>query len=418
MGKRRIYLALLAVLVVAIVVGVVLTRPPAGAPSAPTTPPAKPYKGSATARDDGGELKIDCGGLALHIDKASYTEADGMCTDYDATADVAALVGPAGEKLEVTLYPDTLPEASECKATRDLDVGYTCGTLEKIVPRRELCRGDACDPDPELRVWAGEGNRNWTAAPDPWNDVTRVDLTAGAPSPASRGRYWPIDPNTRIGVTDRVNVWSNPQGGVYASPCSSARPVYSTQPFERGFLEEKENDSTDGTMAQRRTFYMQPYWSAPARRPPPPKCPEDLGIEMNLEGDYATWLASEESRGLGLGDNHPHFYPPSAAPAYGAPPKEGLRSRRNYRATAERNQCLSGVGCGLGSTWIDPRFQPNAQEMYPGGDAHYAHGGHAGGPTFGAFLPAVFQTNGGWSHRYVRGFGDGNLIAPRHPRHR
>lgn len=91
--------------------------------------------------------------------------------------------------------------------------------------------------------------------------------------------------------------------------------------------------------------------------------------------------------------------------------KETLRSRGNIRAVAKADQCTSGIGCGLGSTWIDPRFEPGPREMYPGGDAAFAHGGHSGGPTFGAYIPAIFQTSGNWN-LYQRGLGDGELIAP------
>jgi len=52
--------------------------------------------------------------------------------------------------------------------------------------------------------------------------------------------------------------------------------------------------------------------------------------------------------------------------------------------------------------------------LYYGGDAVWAHGGHAGGPTFGSFTPAAFQPSGAWN-RYVHGFGDGSYVAPTAP---
>lgn len=104
----------------------------------------------------------------------------------------------------------------------------------------------------------------------------------------------------------------------------------------------------------------------------------------------------------------------SRAPRAQQAPKETLRSRGNYRAVARADDCLSGIGCGLGSTWIDSRFEPGPQEMYYGGDAIWAQGGHAGGPTFGSFTPSVFLTSGTWND-YVHGFGDGTYVAPRAP---
>lgn len=92
-------------------------------------------------------------------------------------------------------------------------------------------------------------------------------------------------------------------------------------------------------------------------------------------------------------------------------PKETLRSRGNYRAVAAEDQCASGIGCGLGSTWIDSRFEPGPNEMYLGCDYPLSPGSDAGGPTFTGFTPSVFQSSGAWN-RYVHGFGDGDLIAP------
>ena len=92
-------------------------------------------------------------------------------------------------------------------------------------------------------------------------------------------------------------------------------------------------------------------------------------------------------------------------------PRETLRSRGNTRNVAIGDGCLTGIGCGLGSTWIDPRFEPGPEQLYYHGDATWAPGSDAGGPTFGSFTPAVFQTSGTWN-RYVHGFGDGSYVAP------
>ena len=203
----------------------------------------------------------------------------------------------------------------------------------------------------------------------------------------------PVNPLTRIGVTNRVLNWDNPYAGddISSSPCSSAVSVYEVQPFQPGFLIPRENDSTDGTMAQQRTYYQPAYWSrasGPYGGPyqPVASCPEDLGIDSDfaVNGAYETAVVGGEMESMKTHPGSDEFWwqasPARRGQASFVRPKETLRSRNNYRQAAYDDQCQSGIGCGLGSTWIDPRFQPGPQEMYPGGDAAYAHGGHAGGP--------------------------------------
>ena len=303
---------------------------------------------------------------------------------------------------------------------------------EHIIPRRVSTCGPAqnslpasmADPAPGLHAWTGQVNKNFTAPLTPWDPDSRQQLETVALTASARQMYRPINPLTRVGVTSRVLNWDNPYSGadISSSPCSSAKSIYEVQSFELGALIPKENDSTDGTMYEKRTYYQPEYWSrasGPYGGPylPVASCPEDIGVDSDyLDGPLGAAVVSNMIRGQ---DERPapraaaaaHGAAAHGAPAGKAAHKENLRSRGNCRRRAMTGECLSGIGCGLGSTWIDSRFEPGPQEMYPGGDAAYAHGGHAGGPTFGAFIPAVFQASGTWND-YVHGFGDGSYVAP------
>ena len=307
-------------------------------------------------------------------------------------------------------------------------------------------RVDTCGPSHEprrvrrarnLHAWAGSRNANFTVPLAPWDPDSRQQLETGALSASTRRTLRPVNPPTRVGVTARVRNWDNPYGAgdISSDPCSSAVSLYEVQPFQYGALVPRANDSTDGTMAQKRYYYQPPYWSR-ATAPYGGPYEEDPGVDTDYAaGAYGAAVVGaamrscpQDSSRLVLrtrDQGRPNEQtsdkrggrpaaacgPPAGASGRRAPRKETLRSRGDGRAAALADQCITGVGCGLGSTWIDPRFEPGPQEMFPGGDAAYAHGAHAGGPTFGAFIPYVFQTSGAWD-RYVRGFGDGSLVAP------
>lgn len=87
--------------------------------------------------------------------------------------------------------------------------------------------------------------------------------------------------------------------------------------------------------------------------------------------------------------------------------KEALTSRRIPRANP-----LTASKVGLGSTRMDPRFEPGAPERLCGGDVSQAPGGHAGGPSLGAYDSSRFQNKGGWGSNYVFGFGDVGSDGP------
>jgi hypothetical protein len=84
--------------------------------------------------------------------------------------------------------------------------------------------------------------------------------------------------------------------------------------------------------------------------------------------------------------------------------KESLRSRPRV-----------GFGGGQGSTWNDPRFPVRASDLCCGRLRDYSHntGFSAGGPTFGGMISTRMTKTSRMRHGYVRGNGNGNLIAPR-----
>lgn len=317
------------------------------------------------------------------------------------------------------------------------------GSRERVIPRRV----DTCTAAQDVLLCERTDMMSRIDSITPWSPDSQIRPMVAALTAGARE----INPLTRIGVTDRVLRFAesdNPCAGdddISASPCSSAPSVYEVQPFQPGFLVKAQNDSTDGTMAQRRYHYQPAYWSrtsGPYGGPyhPVASCPEDLGLDCDFvaDGSYETMVASgeakRESQQDWVGEKNERDLAEVSGLSTGAfastasravrrqaaavelrrrqaAAKETLRSRNHIRAVALNDQCLTGAGCGLGSTWIDPRFEPGPQEMYYGGDAHWAHGGHAGGPTFGSFTPAVFQTSGTWN-RNVHGFGDGDYVAP------
>jgi len=335
--------------------------------------------------------------------------------------------------------------------------------VNTCTPRQDVLPAAMPDPHYALHQWSGQDNHNWTVPIVPWDPDSKIQLTAGALTAGARPKNRPVNPLTRIGITDRVLNWDNPYadvGGrtdISASPCSSAVSIYQVQPFQPGYLVPKKNNSTDGTMAEGRYYYQPEYWSrasGPYGGPykPVASCPSvfdeidsnyafpdsawygrrAIGSEMKdrmegrPHGDEFWWQGAGGSRqpwyqnrnernlaelvGVGVGPYTPRQ---RSQPSF-VVPKETLRSRGNFRRVARKDQCLSGIGCGLGSTWIDSRFEPGPQEMYYGGDAIWAPGSHAGGPTFGSFTPSIFQTGGVWN-RYIRGYGDGDYVAPRGP---
>jgi hypothetical protein len=338
---------------------------------------------------DGRSLSFSCGQGAPSPDVTEATYGPVSTSSSCPTVVVTELMAKWAAQYPGSQFwvsPSAFPGVGVPPCTdpqgRQLTIKYNCskaplsGPLrESIIPRRvdtctaaqDMLPAAMADPDPD-------------PDPDPAHHAHHARSGQG-----KRPMHPPINPLTSIGITGRVRNWANPYSDdIASSPCSSAVSVFQVQPFQPGYMAPKQNDSTDGTAAQQRYHYQPAYWSR-ASGP--------------LGGPYRSVASCPE--GLSID--------PDQAP------KETLRSRGGHHLAAREGQCLAGIGCGLGSTWIDPRIDPGPQAMYPGGDAAYAHGGHAGGPTSGAFIPAVFQTSGSWG-RHVHGFGDGDLVAPAPPR--
>ena len=176
-----------------------------------------------------------------------------------------------------------------------------------------------------------------------------------------------------------------------ASPASGAPRYYVTDHLG------STRGAYDASKAAAGTYEYSPYGGPYAPRA---TCPEDIGIAADFVSN-GTWESMTTGQALGAGGNQ------STASRLNAPRKEGLRSRGNYN----RDGGMSGIGYGLGSTWIDPRYEPGPQQMYPGASNAWAAGTYAGGPTGGAWIPSQFRPGPQWS-AYVQGFGDGNVIAP------
>lgn len=203
-----------------------------------------------------------------------------------------------------------------------------------------------------------------------------------------------------------------------------------------------------GRVCPRRSRLLNPYGGSSSVEDynPDAYCPEDLGVDTDFyaaggggypaggefwwqvadRGRLAKWYDSRHVRQLAdkVGLNSPPAYPgedrtqrhlaelvgahvgpfaSTVSPAFRKGMlRENLRSRRDSQTAAQVNGCLSG-GCGLGTIWTDPRFEPPPPVLFHGDDAVWAHGGHAGGPTFGSFTPASFPLSGTW-RRYVHGF--------------
>jgi hypothetical protein len=213
-----------------------------------------------------------------------------------------------------------------------------------------------------------------TVALTPYSTQSRVSLERSAESPEVAEAPNPI---TGIGKTSMVRA----MGDRYRRDEALARlSEYELQPGEPGYMEEVD----DGAMS---------LLTAISRRSPPaarsPFCASastDLDIDSDFltDGPYGAAVLRAPSRATGV--------------------REALTSMRSL----EPND-LTASRVGLGSTRMDPRYEPGPQKrdsLVPGGDASPAPGGYAGGPSLGALASTKFQTAGSWMLMPVYGFGD------------
>lgn len=217
----------------------------------------------------------------------------------------------------------------------------------------------------------------WT----PYATQSRVSLERSADTPEVAT---PPNPVTGIGNTAAVRR----MGDRYRRGEELTRSgIYGLQPGQPGYMEAVGDSSTSVLAAVSRR--------SPAAVVARPTCNlaiTDLDAEFVTDGYYGdALLASEESRH----ENGRHV-------------KDGMTSER-----ATRMNTLTASRTGLGSTRRDPRFEPGPEWRVPGGDASWSHGGHAGGPTSGAFASALFAPPANWDTNYVAGFGDPNDLYGR-----
>lgn len=137
----------------------------------------------------------------------------------------------------------------------------TCSSAQNVLP--EVTAPPGYPEQTSFYEWTGQNNHNWTVADQPWDPDTKMQLTAAALTAGARQRYLPINPLTRIGITDRVLNWDNPYGAndMFSNPCSDAVSIFDVQPSQPGFMEPMQNDSTDGTPAEDRYYYQPSYWN-------------------------------------------------------------------------------------------------------------------------------------------------------------
>jgi hypothetical protein len=256
---------------------------------------------------------------------------------------------------------------------------YRCSTKDRFRPVPVSTCGRPRDP--EYAVDMTRRGAAGTVVWYPWSRESKVSLRRAAESNEAAES---LNPFTGVGKTSSVRTMRDRyRRGEALSRISQ----YELQPGEPGFMEEAP---ADGEMSLLRTLVGRPPANAAGAGTRP------LCYVGAVDGDTAEFLTDG-------------FYDEAVLQeSRQTPVKEGLTSRR---AAAAANT-LTATKTGLGSTRRDPRFEPETPERVPGGDSQWAHGGHAGGPTFGAYAPAVFAPQPAWDSTYVYGFGDFGAAVP------
>jgi len=227
--------------------------------------------------------------------------------------------------------------------------------------------------DPEYGADMTGRNAAGTVVWEPYSTQSRVSLERGAESPEVAELP---NPFTGVGRSASVRAMSDR----YRRNEALARLTsYELQPGQPGYMEEVGDNAAS-------------LMSAVARRPPSaapaaatPLAGTDVDTDFYTDGLY--------------GDDLHNARAPLRA-------KEGLTSVRPRVANT-----LTAARTGLGSTRIDPRFEPGPPTRAPGGDASWSHGGHAGGPTSGGYASARFAPVNYFNWPYVYGFGDGGALG-------
>ena len=291
--------------------------------------------------------------------KATYT-VEGK--NYNVTAAVQKLLAANGNKLTVS----------------GAALGYAPGGLLSIRFRKcfqaraqgvqgftpvpvSTCHGGQCADD---GAFADVDGRHGTVAWVPYSTQSRVSLERHAESPEVAE---PMNSITGVGKGATVRAL----GDRYRRNEAFQRlSDFELQPGQPGYMEEVGEGATSLMAAVTRRSPAVAGGAAPC-----------LLASADVDSDFQT---------DGFYDN--------------AVLKEALTSSRTGGRGAAPN-ALTASRVGLGSTRLDPRFEPGPQSRVASGDASPSHGGHAGGITLGGFGSSKFQTNGGWDWNYVHGFG-------------
>jgi hypothetical protein len=234
-----------------------------------------------------------------------------------------------------------------------------------------------------------------TVALTPYSTQSKVSLERDASSPEIAELFRDNAPNpvTGLGKTSMVRA----MGDRYRrDDALTALSMYELQPGEPGYMEEVGSDASS-------------LMAAVTRRSPPTgvrsgfcakaTCDADLDSDFFTDGPYG---AAVLCSGAGA-CNVCKLCPCACGDVAGV--REALTSTRLVAPNP-----LTASKVGLGSTRMDPRFEPGPQARVCSGDASPAPGSYAGGITLGAFGSPKFQTSGGWQFMPVFGFGE-----PEHP---
>lgn len=234
-----------------------------------------------------------------------------------------------------------------------------------------------------------------TVAWDPFSTQARVSLERGAESPEVATMFDPAagsNPITGVGNTASVRAMGDRHRRCEAL---TRLTIFELQPGQPGFMEPVPPEEAPMSLAANARdpppgalcAIARGAACAPARRGPCALSAADVDSDFGTDGFYGDAVLRESFT--------------------------SRRTRDRLSSAAAPNDLIAHR-TGLGSIRLDPRFDPGPQGRVPGGDAHWAHGGHAGGPTFGNGLASSrFPATNSWDWRYVHGFGDGGVRGAR-----
>ena len=313
---------------------------------------------------DGGAVTLVCqAGQVAQVVAAAYTPPGASAVDV--TSSLQSLLNSLSGTATLTVSGALLGQP----AGGTLTFRYRCGSMGAKAGFRPVpistC-GSPRDDHYAVDMRGAAGTVVW----DPYSTQSRVSLERYAETPEVAESF---NPYTGVGKNSSVRAMSDRYRREEALNRLSA---YELQPGEPGFMEEV-GDGAMSLMAQ------------VTRRSPPAAAGESscLLAGADVDSDFLT-------------DGY-----------YGeAVLKEALTSRRRAQPNT-----LTASKTGLGSIRLDPRFEPGPPTRTPDGDASWAHGGHAGGPTSGAYASSTFMPGNTWDDTYIFAFGDDSTRGRRYP---